>query len=144
MNQTIYKYEFITFQGISGEAKLADNISGNVCLNALAHFSLTLSSLQTLVKLLWIKLLDQRKDKCVEVDSVLLLADCNKHNVLRRKILLCSESYIWGHLRNCEMGLTVRNRTTNIQKHPPVERGKTATVVLPQVETITTAYHQYM
>lgn len=50
-----------TFQRIPGEAELADDVSRDVSLDALAHLGLTLCSLQTLVKCLWIKLLEKRK-----------------------------------------------------------------------------------
>lgn len=50
-----------TFQRIPGESELADDVSGNICLDALAHLGLTLCSLQTLVKLLWVKLLQNEK-----------------------------------------------------------------------------------
>lgn len=48
-----------TFQRIPGEAQLAYDVSGNIGLDALAHLGLTLCSLQTLVKLLRVKLLQQ-------------------------------------------------------------------------------------
>lgn len=46
-----------TFQGIPGESELVYNVSGDVSLDAVAHLGLTFCNLQTLIKLLWIKLL---------------------------------------------------------------------------------------
>lgn len=56
-----------TFQRIPGEAQLAYDVSGNIGLDALAHLGLTLSSLQTLVKLLGVKLLQPSNgDACFQ------------------------------------------------------------------------------
>lgn len=51
------RQKYLTFQGIPGEAQLAYDVSGNIGLDALADLGLTLCSLQTLVKLLGVKLL---------------------------------------------------------------------------------------
>lgn len=59
-----------TFQRIPGEAQLAYDVSGNIGLDALAHLGLTLCSLQTLVKLLGVKLLQQSNgDACFQRTS---------------------------------------------------------------------------
>lgn len=47
----------LTLKGVPGEAQLADNVSRDVRLDALTFFSMTFSSLQQVVELLWIKLL---------------------------------------------------------------------------------------
>lgn len=46
-----------TFQGVPCEPQLADDVAGDVSLDALALFGVTLGSLQQMVELLWIKLL---------------------------------------------------------------------------------------
>ena len=46
-----------TFQGVSGEAELADDVLGDVRLHALAHLGVALGRLQAVVELLRVKLL---------------------------------------------------------------------------------------
>lgn len=48
---------YCTFQRVSGEAQLADDVAGNVRLDDLAHLGVVLCCLQTVQELLWVKLL---------------------------------------------------------------------------------------
>lgn len=62
-----------TFQRIPGKAQLAYDVSRNIGLDALAHLGLTLCSLQTLVKLLRVKLLQQQnREICFREFSTVL------------------------------------------------------------------------
>lgn len=49
-----------TFQRISCESQLADDITRNVCFDALALFGVSFSGLQKVVELLWVKLLQSQ------------------------------------------------------------------------------------
>ena len=48
---------YCTFQRVPGEAQLADDVAGDVCLDDLAHLGMVLCCLQTVQELLWVKLL---------------------------------------------------------------------------------------
>lgn len=48
---------YCTFQRVSGEAQLADDVARDVCLDDLAHLGVALGCLQTMKELLWVKLL---------------------------------------------------------------------------------------
>ena len=49
----------LTFQGVSGEAQLADDVLGDVRLHALAPLGVALGGLQAVVELLRVKLLQE-------------------------------------------------------------------------------------
>lgn len=51
----------VTLQRVPGEAQLADDVSRNVRLNALAFFCMAFSCFQQVVELLRIKLLQRRE-----------------------------------------------------------------------------------
>lgn len=53
----VYCITSCTFQGISSETQLADDVTGDVRFDAAALFSMSFSSLQKVVELLWVKLL---------------------------------------------------------------------------------------
>lgn len=60
-----------TFQRVSCESQLADDVTWNVCFDALALFGVSFSGLQKVVELLWVKLLQRlrfiwkiKKTKC--------------------------------------------------------------------------------
>lgn len=50
-----------TFQRISCESQLADDITWNVRFDALALFGVSFRSLQKMVELLWVKLLQSQR-----------------------------------------------------------------------------------
>lgn len=57
-NVCVYKMQFhLTFQRVSCQTELAYNVARNVGLDALPLFGVTLSRLQEVIELLWVKLL---------------------------------------------------------------------------------------
>lgn len=53
----------LTLQRVSGQAELADNVAWDVRLHQVSLFGVILGRLQQVVKVLWVKLLQQKVDK---------------------------------------------------------------------------------
>lgn len=96
-----------TFQRISCESQLADDITRNVCFDALALFGVSFSCLQKVVELLWVKLLQSQH---------MLLERLRRQNVAFRCLIEVKESQMTGVSANPQTFLkpTIVNKDTNI------------------------------
>lgn len=61
MNSVVFVFlsQCLTLQRVSGQAELADNVAWDVRLHQVSLFGVIFSCLQEVVKVLWVKLLQQ-------------------------------------------------------------------------------------
>lgn len=92
-----------TLQRVSGEAELADDVSGDVCLDPLTNFSLTFCNFKPLIKLFRVKLLSNYTKTYVSQNVIRL--------TMRMNMLIFTKETIQV-IFNAKHIISLRNRTS--------------------------------